>query len=110
VKFKFKILRDKENNSMVSLPYNSQFLEKIKTINGHRWNSNENYCGFPNFRYSFATHLLERGVDFKYIQETLAHKSSKTKEVYTYISTKDLRSFINHFDRLNLNQQKDVKI
>jgi len=48
VKFKFKILRDKKNNSMVSFPYNSQFVEKIKTINGHRWNSNENYCGFPN--------------------------------------------------------------
>uniref|UniRef100_A0A7C4U851 Uncharacterized protein n=1 Tax=candidate division WOR-3 bacterium TaxID=2052148 RepID=A0A7C4U851_UNCW3 len=34
---KIKILKEKENNLIVSFPYNPQFVEKIETINGHRW-------------------------------------------------------------------------
>jgi len=55
-------------------------------------------------------YLLESGVDLNYIQKILGHKSSKTNEVYAYISRKDLASFISPLDRFNLNQQKEVKI
>jgi len=41
-------------------------------------------------RHSFATYFLESEVNLRYIQEFPGHKSLKTTEIYTYISTKNL--------------------
>ncbi len=55
---------------------------------------------FHSLRHSFATHLLEKGIDIRYIKDILGHFSIKTTQRYTHVKKEQLIQITSPLDDL----------
>jgi integrase/recombinase XerD len=85
------------NNTALSLKFR-KCLEKaglrIKTFKTSAGQQRYAYS-FHTLRHTYATYLLEQGVDLYYVQRSLGHVDIHTTQIYAYISNKDLQNKIN---------------
>jgi site-specific recombinase XerD len=82
-------------------PYSATSLQKVFALALKRSGVQKD-ATLHTLRHSFATHLLERGTDLRYIQSLLGHSSSKTTEIYTHITTKGFEKIRSPLDDLDL--------
>jgi integrase/recombinase XerD len=87
-------------------PYSSRSAQKIfqraKEIAGIK-----KEVSFHSLRHSFATHLLEKGIDIRYIKDILGHFDIKTTERYTHVSKAKLVTITSPLDDLWLKGDMD---
>ena len=53
------------------------------------------------FRHTFATMLLENGVDIRYIQQILGHSSIAVTQIYTHVSMDKQREILTNLNPIN---------
>ena len=106
---RINVSKDPSGRIIVSFPYDALLVAKVKTIEGHRWRPTKKHWSFPNApnlphrwgREREGVKKLESGLSPKF------NASSKTTEIYTHVSTKNIGKIKSPLDSLNLEEGGD---
>lgn len=79
--------------------YSERSLQQVMQLCSHGAGINRPVT-LHSLRHSYATHLLESGVDVRFIQELLGHQSTKTTMIYTHVSQRVLNEIRSPFEDL----------
>jgi site-specific recombinase XerD len=80
-------------------PYSTRSAQQL-FIDAKKKANIPKHISFHSLRHSFATHLLEKGVDIKYIKDILGHFDIRTTERYIYVARKQLVNIASPLDDL----------
>lgn len=81
-------------------PISARSVQKVVAAAGRRAGIRRRVTPHT-LRHSFATHLLEQGVDVRYIQELLGHASPATTQIYAHVTRRDLVRIRSPLDMLD---------
>ena len=80
-------------------PYSAKSMQKIFQMAREKAGIHKTLT-FHTLRHSFATHLLEKGVDIKYIKDLLGHFDIKTTARYLHVKKDQLVNIVSPLDNL----------
>ena len=93
----YRLARDRAASSAETFLINSrgdaaspQMIRRLVRLHGERSAVRDRVTPHM-FRHSVATYLLEEGVDIRYVQRLLGHRSISTTEIYTHVADAALK-------------------
>jgi site-specific recombinase XerD len=93
----YRTARDRAASSAETFLVNSrgdaaspQMIRRLVRLHGERSAVRDRVTPHM-FRHSVATYLLEEGVDIRYVQRLLGHRSISTTEIYTHVADAALK-------------------
>ena len=86
-------------SEQTGLPYPTRTIQQIFTTAKIKAKIAKT-VGVHSLRHSFATHLLEKGTDIKYIKDLLGHFDIRTTEIYLHVAKKSLVNIVSPLDDL----------
>lgn len=87
-------------------PYPARTVQQVFNNAKHKAGIKKD-VGIHSLRHSFATHLLDKGTDIRYIKDLLGHFDIKTTERYLHVSNHKLVNIISPLDDLMSKEKID---
>lgn len=90
-----------KNESDRVFPVTTRAIQKV-VRNAGKMSGIQKKISPHTLRHSYATHLLESGVDIRKIQELLGHSNLQTTQIYTHVSTEEIKKIKSPLDSLGV--------